>query len=275
MDLNYPISDLEHHLSAYLNRRLNTCTHKPKGPESARLHSVKDFIAELEHGGIQLEGFTTTMSEECPIGFPQQYVYSTYTITCDALPASECFVCIKCDKNSPAQFYAESGESSNSSAQFYACVYEATTFYGQAIYDDDFGFVFRFLERFEEIAAELRVIRAKFEKRQKVNELTENSIKAWFTQICEELGCPYLIEIMKVHSKLYVKLDDKTRLEMVVQHSDFQKVMPELSGLIQAYTALFESSKARVLITNAAPGDYWRKPSKKRIVEECEDAEEF
>jgi hypothetical protein len=237
---------------------------------------VKDFIAELEHGGIQLEGFTTTKSEKRYDEFWQPStdpVYITYTITYDALPASECFVYIECESSSSVKSYAES--STSSPPRFYARMYEATASYGQVIADDNFGFVFRFLEQLEEIAAGLRVVRAKFEKQQKVNELTENSIKAWFTQICEELGCPYFIEIMKVHTKLYVKLDDKTRLEMVVPHNNFQKVMPELRGLIQSYTALFENSKARVLITNAAPGDYWRKPVKKQAVEDREDEEEI
>ncbi|MDR1398818.1 MAG: hypothetical protein LBJ41_02715 [Treponema sp.] len=267
----YPETDLERHLSALLNRRIQSCTHKSAGPELARLHSVEDFVAELEHGGVQLEGFTTTRREECSNRLRPKSVHTIYTITCDALPASECFVCIECGSVSATKLSSETGECYSSPVQFYARLYDAMMYYGQTIYDNDFGFVFRFLERFEEIASEVPLIRAKFQKQRKIKELTQDSIKAWFVQICEELGCPYFIEVKRVQSKLYVRLNEKTQLEIVVPHATFQKVMPELSGIIQTYTALFESTKARVLMSNVAPGNYWREPGKKQDEGKYED----
>jgi hypothetical protein len=260
---SYPRTDLEHNLSVFLNRRLAYCSNKPAGPESARLHSVKDFIAELEHGGIQLEGFTTTRSEERSGSSRQPSVHPIYTITCNALPASECFVCI--DPGSGG---------SGSTPQFYARVYEAMTYYGESVYDKNFTFVYRFLEQIEEIAAELPLVRAKFEKQQKIIELTQDSIDTWFSQICEELGYPYSVDKRKIHTKLYVKLDEKTRLEIVVQHKNFQEVMPELRGLIQAYNTLREGSKARVLISNYSRGS-WREPGKKHTEKDEDEVEEW
>ena len=264
----YSETDLARTLSTFLNKRIHTYMRKPDGPEAARLHSVKDFIAELAHGGIQLEGFTTTRREERSAPFRPRGIHTIYTITCGALPASECFVCIDCGPSSSTKFYAETGERFDSSVQFYARVYDALTYRGQSIYDDDFGFVFRFLEHIEEIAAELPGVRAQFEKQQKIKELTHDSIRTWFTQICEELGCSYSIDIKKIHTRLYVKLDDKTQLEIVVQHSKFQKIMPELSSLIQAYTAVFKANKVRALITDIDSWLYWQDPGKKQSEDE-------
>lgn len=257
-----PKTDLEHNLSVFLNRRLNSCSNKPDGPESARLHSVKDFIAELEHGGIQLEGFTTTRSEEHSGGGRQQSVHPIYTITCNAMPASECFVII--DPGTGGAY---------SSMQFYARIYEAMTYYGKFVYDDNFNFVYRFLEHFGEIAAELPAARAKFEKQQKILELTRDSIDTWCTQTCEELGFPYSVDSGKIRTKLYVKLDEKTQLEIAIPHKNFQEVMPELRGLIQAYNTLREGSKARVLISNSSRS-FWRDPGEKYTEEDDDEWEE-
>jgi hypothetical protein len=263
---SYPKSDLEQNLSTFLNRRLNSCTHKPAGPESARLHSVKDFLAELEQTGIQIKGFTTTMKEESSGSFRNPSINHLYTITCDALPASECYVCIE-----PGGRSTSSTGSFSSSTQFYARIYDAMTYYGEFVYDNNFGFVYRFLEQFEAIAAELPDVRAKFEKQQKINELTRNNIEVWFSQICEELGYPYNMDMGKIRSKLFVKLDAKTQLEIIIQHKNFQEVMPELSGLIKTYSALLEGSKARVLIGNTSPQSCWQGEGGKQKEDDWDD----
>jgi hypothetical protein len=246
---SYPKNKLEQGLSVFLNKHITSCSRKPSGPESARLHSVADFIAELD-SGIRLEGFTTSKIEEPSGGSRQSTIY--YSITCDALPASECFVRI------------EPGRGPGAATQFYARIYDAITYHYKFINDDNFGFVYRFLEKFENIAAELPAVRAKFEKREKITELTQNSIAVWCSQICEDLGYPYMIKEGSIRSILFVKLDEKTQLEIIIPHRNFQEVMTELPVLIKTYHELLESSKARVLITNCAPKSSWRgDPSKK------------
>lgn len=223
-------------LSDFLYRRLKSCDDKPAGPEAERLKNIDDLIAELENTGIQVDGFTTTKTHKEIYGRS----LSIYVVTCNALPADECFACITDEESSHG----------NHQVYFYAQIYEAKT-HDKYMNNSNFGFVFRFLERFVKTAQEFPAHRAVYEKREKINEFTSNSIDTWLKQICKELTLPYILEKQRTRSVLTVLLDDNTQLSIEIRNKEFQEVIPQVLETIQIYENLRKTRKGRVLITNS------------------------
>jgi hypothetical protein len=240
------MADFSDKLSEFLRRRIESCHDKPAGPEATRLKTIDDLLAELETTGIQVDGFTTvktTVKEQSASGI-------VYIITSNALPADECFITIS------------DGEAYGQRRLFFrAQLYEAST-YDRYVDNAHFGFIFRFLERFVKTAKEFPAHRARYAKREKINEFTRNSIDTWLEQICGELTLPYTLEKGRLRSVLTVLLDDETQLALEIRNKAFQETIPEVLETIQMYEHLHKTRKGRVLITNSTYR-HWKENKKK------------
>jgi hypothetical protein len=241
------MTDFSGKLSSFLRKRIESCHDKPAGPEAERIKTIDDLLAELATTGIQVDGFTTVKTKE------EEYRHSgiVYIITSNELPADECFVKIT------------DGESyGHRQLYFRAQIYEASS-YDKYVNNSNFGFVFRFLERFVKTAKEFPAHRAIYEKRAKINEFTSNSIDTWLEQICGELTLPYVLQKQRIRSVLTVLLDYDTELSIEIRNKEFQDTIPEVLETIQIYENLHETRKGRVLITNSNYRQ-WKKNKKKR-----------
>jgi hypothetical protein len=157
-----------------------------------------------------------------------------YTITKDTLPAASCFTRLELIENK---------------LQFSTSIYGISC-YPLEVTDKNFGFIFRFLGRFEKTVELLNERRADYEKQQKVVEFTHDSYDTWLDQICKTLTMPYFLEKGGSRTVLWLKVDQNTQFEIAIPYKNFQEVMPEVLNAIQTYEQLHKTCKARVLIRN-------------------------
>jgi hypothetical protein len=79
-------------LSQFLSKKIRNLYGAPPVAVAARLENVRDLIAELDKGGIQVQGCKTVKT-------PGKYnkEYSQYLITKNTLPTDTCFVRLEMD----------------------------------------------------------------------------------------------------------------------------------------------------------------------------------
>jgi hypothetical protein len=114
----------------------------------------------------------------------------------------------------------------------------------------NFGFIFRFLGRFEKLVELVQQQRPEYEKETKAEQFITDSYDTWLNQICKQLRLPYTIERFDTKNVLWVKVDNETQFEITIPYQGFQEIMPEVLNTIKSYEYLHKTSKARVLIKN-------------------------
>jgi hypothetical protein len=231
-------NEVTYKLSDFLYSRIKHCEDEPPVRVAARLKNVSDLIAELDGGGIQIKGFTTVKTEE----LDGKKKVAVYTITKDTLPAASCFTRLRL---------------TDKELRFSTSIYEVSSASFE-VTDKNFGFVFRFLGRFEKTVELLHERRADYEKQKKATAFTMDSYDTWLDQICKTLTVPYSIKKGGKRAVLGIKVDRDTQFEIAIPYKNFQEVMPEIINTIQSYEHLRKTFKARVLIKNCDFTTRWK-----------------
>jgi hypothetical protein len=230
--------EITYKLRGFLYSRIEHCHGEPPIRVAARLKNISDLIAELDDGGIQVKSFSTVKTKEQH----GKKMSTVYTITKDTLPASSCFTRLCLTENK---------------LDFSTSIYEISSS-ATEVTDKNFGFIFRFLGRFEKTIELLHKYRADYEKQKKATEFTMDSYDTWLDQICKKLTMPYFLEKGGTRTVLGVLVDQDTQLEIAIPYKKFQEIMPEVMNIIQSYEHLRETCKARVLIKNCRYTVRWK-----------------
>jgi hypothetical protein len=230
-------------LRRLLYEKINECAGKGPGPERERILTLGDLQRELDEGGIQSPGFSTTkMVKEWKVGSSD----SAYTITCGEL-SGECFLRIEFYKN---RFAIDR-------AYFFIRFYETKSPH-RLIEEDEISLVYRLLENFKDIAEEYARLRAEIERNEKLRRLTITSIETWLTLICKNISLPFHIVKMENQAALYILLQNGRQLEIYIPYNNFQYVLGGLEDTINKYVNLQNGCAAKVLISNRSNGIRWK-----------------
>jgi hypothetical protein len=226
-------------LRRFLYAKIDECAGRGAGPERWRILTLGDLQRELDGGGIEAPGFSTTkLVKEWKPGSSD----SEYTISCGEL-GGECFLRIAFYKNRFA----------TDRAYFYIKFYETKS--QQRFLDEiGIGLVYRLLENFKSIAEEYARLRAEIERNEKLRRLTINSIETWLTLICKNMALPYHVVKMESQAVLYLLLQNGRQLEIYIPYNNFQQVLAGLEDTISKYVNLQNGCAAKVLISNRPDG---------------------
>jgi hypothetical protein len=123
-----------------------------------------------------------------------------------------------------------------------------TDSYSTSLEQETMGNLFLLLETFSTLIKDFDEKRIQYEKNIKVHQLRSNTLGTWLEQIAKNLDRPYCIDERAQRTILLLKLHNKSRMEIAVNHKNFQEIMPNLEAHIRSYMELLESSKAKITI---------------------------
>jgi hypothetical protein len=108
------------------------------------------------------------------------------------------------------------------------------------------------LKQLPDIEKEFFVLKAEWEKRDKIAELSKNSILAWLKTTMQGSGYAYAVKVFPHRVDLLVKMKNRSQLVIPIYYKSFQNVMPHLLDTIRQYEQLLNAAPVKVLISNIA-----------------------
>ena len=101
--------------------------------------------------------------------------------------------------------------------------------------------------------------KAKYEKEEKIKEISENSIEAWLAAILKDKNYIYYISKEENKVMLSIRMKNGTQLNIPIYHKKIQKIMPHLIETIEKYEQMINDTSVKVLISNLKVNEIWNK----------------
>jgi Mg2+ and Co2+ transporter CorA len=118
--------------------------------------------------------------------------------------------------------------------------------------------VYLLFENAAQIEKGILELKADIEKQEKIDEMSEQSIKTWVSTILKGSGYKYYISEYNHKIILSIKMEHGTQLDIQIYFRNFQKQMSDLLETIKEYEKVIAASKVKILISNHKINANWK-----------------